>query len=33
MAEKKMTYDRIAGFYYPGTLIVDIKNASKPARP
>jgi len=33
MAEKKMTYDRIAGFYYPGTLIVDIKNARKPARP
>ncbi len=33
MAEKKMTFDRIAGFYYPGTLIVDIKNARKPARP
>ncbi len=33
MAEKKMTYDRITGFYYPGTLLVDIKNARKPARP
>lgn len=33
MAEKRWTFDRITGFYYPGTLIVDIKNATKPARP
>jgi stage II sporulation protein D len=33
MAEKKQTYDRIIGFYYPGTLIMDIKNARRPARP
>lgn len=33
MAEKKQTYDRITGFYYPGTLIIDIKNARMPVRP
>ncbi len=33
MAEKKLTYDRIIAFYYPGTLIMDIKNARRPARP
>jgi stage II sporulation protein D len=33
MAEKKQTYDRITGFYYPGTLIMDIKNARMPVRP
>ena len=33
MAEKKQTYDRIIGFYYPGTLIIDIKNSRRPARP
>jgi len=33
MAEKKHSYDRIIGFYYPGTIITDIKNARRPARP
>lgn len=33
MAEKKHNYDTIIGFYYPGTLITDIKNARRPARP
>lgn len=33
MAEKKITYDKITGFYYPGTLITDVKNARRPARP
>lgn len=33
MAEKKITYDKITGFYYPGTAISDIKNARRPARP
>jgi stage II sporulation protein D len=33
MAEKKQTYDRIIGFYYPGTLIMDIKNGRRPVRP
>lgn len=33
MAEKKQSYDRIIGFYYPGTIITDIKNARRPARP
>lgn len=33
MAEKKWTFERITAFYYPGTLVVDIKNAKKPVRP
>jgi stage II sporulation protein D len=33
MAEKKMTYNNITGFYYPGTIIIDIKNARRPPRP
>lgn len=33
MAEKKMAYDQITAFYYPGTMIIDIKNARKPPRP
>jgi stage II sporulation protein D len=33
MAEKKMTYDKITGFYYPGTRITDVKNARRPVRP
>jgi stage II sporulation protein D len=33
MAEKNMTYDRITGFYYPGTAITDIKNAHRPVKP
>lgn len=33
MAEKKMGYKRIIGFYYPGTKITDVKNARRPARP
>jgi len=33
MAEKKMSYNRIIGFYYPGTIITDVKNARRPARP
>ena len=30
---KKMTYDKITGFYYPGTTITEIKNARMPVRP
>jgi stage II sporulation protein D len=33
MAEKKVSYDKITGFYYPGTQITDIKNARRPVRP
>ncbi len=33
MAEKKLTYDKITGFYYPGTTITDIKNTRMPVRP
>ena len=33
MAEKKQGYETIIGFYYPGTIITDIKNARRPARP
>ncbi|HMT66237.1 MAG TPA: hypothetical protein PKE28_01455, partial [Bacteroidales bacterium] len=33
MAEKKMSYNRIIGFYYPGTIITDVKNARRPVRP
>jgi stage II sporulation protein D len=33
MAEKKISFDRITGFYYPGTIITDIKNARRPVRP
>ena len=33
MAEKKVTYENITGFYYPGTTITDIKNARRPVRP
>jgi len=33
MAEKKHSYEQIIGFYYPGTIITDIKNARRPARP
>mgnify|MGYP000904651353 FL=1 len=33
MAEKKYSFESIIGFYYPGTIITDIKNARRPARP
>lgn len=33
MAEKKMSYNSIIGFYYPGTIITDVKNARRPVRP
>ena len=33
MASKKLTYDKITGFYFPGTFITDIKNAHRPVRP
>ncbi|MDX9773063.1 MAG: SpoIID/LytB domain-containing protein [Bacteroidales bacterium] len=33
MAEKHMTYDKITGFYYPGTMITDVKNARRPVKP
>ena len=33
MAAKKITYDKITGFYFPGTFITDIKNAHRPVRP
>jgi len=33
MAAKEFTYDRIIGFYFPGTFITDIKNARRPVRP
>jgi stage II sporulation protein D len=33
MASKGMTYDMITGFYYPGTMVTDIKNARWPDRP
>lgn len=33
MAERKMSYNRIISFYYPGTIITDVKNARRPARP
>jgi stage II sporulation protein D len=33
MAAGKMKYDQITGFYYPGTAIIDIKNARRPQRP
>ncbi len=33
MAEKKMSYNKIIGFYYPGTIIIDVKYARRPARP
>jgi len=33
MAEKKVTYDKITGFYYPGTRITDVKNARRLVRP
>lgn len=33
MASRGLTYDRITGFYYPTTMIIDIKNARWPARP
>lgn len=33
MAEKKMNYARIIGFYYPGTIITDVKKARMPVRP
>ena len=33
MASRKMTYDSITGFYFPGTMITDIKNAHRPVRP
>lgn len=33
MAEKKMSYRRIIGFYYPGTIITNVKNARMPVRP
>jgi stage II sporulation protein D len=33
MAEKNMSYEKITGFYYPGTLITDVKNARRPLRP
>lgn len=33
MAEKRVTYDKIISFYYPGTAVTDIKNARRPVRP
>jgi len=33
MAEKKMSFTRIIGFYYPGTIITDVKKARMPVRP
>ena len=33
IAEKKVTFKEIIGFYYPGTKITDIKNARMPVRP
>lgn len=33
MAEKNMSYEKITGFYYPGTVVTDIKNARRPLRP
>jgi stage II sporulation protein D len=33
MAEKNMSYIKITGFYYPGTLVTDVKNARRPLRP
>jgi len=33
MAEKNMSYEKITGFYYPGTLVTDVKNARRPLRP
>jgi stage II sporulation protein D len=33
MAEKKNTFETIIGFYYPGTIITNIKNARRPPRP
>lgn len=33
MAEKNMSYEKITGFYYPGTVITDVKNARRPLRP
>jgi stage II sporulation protein D len=33
MAAGKMKYDQITGFYYPGTAVIDIKNARRPERP
>ena len=33
MAEKNMTYEKITGFYYPGTMITDVKNARRPVKP
>jgi stage II sporulation protein D len=33
MADGKMKYDQITGFYYPGTAVTEIKNARRPQRP
>lgn len=33
MAARNYSFDRITGFYYPGTRITDIKNAHWPDRP
>lgn len=33
MASKGMAYDMITGFYYPGTMVTNIKNARWPERP
>jgi peptidoglycan hydrolase-like amidase len=33
MAASGKKYAEIAGFYYPGTYITDIKNAKRPVRP
>lgn len=33
MAEKNMSYEKITGFYYPGTQVTDVKNARRPLRP
>lgn len=33
MASQGMTYIDITGFYFPGTIILDIKNAIRPQRP
>jgi stage II sporulation protein D len=33
MADSRIKYDKIISFYYPGTIITDIKNARRPGRP
>ncbi len=33
MAEKNMSYEKITGFYYPGTVVTDVKIVRRPLRP